>query len=96
VKNIGLKTVKLSQTVNFIEKNKLYKEIQDLRKDIFDATKEKEYISEILKNHKKNWNSIMYKIHRQTGVSIKELKEMSINEFYIYKENLINEKPKNG
>lgn len=93
VKDIGLKTCELSEQTHFIKINKLGNEIKKIKSKIYDEIKPTEDISVIVRKHRDNYEKIMYKIHRHTGIAIKELKSMNVYDFYTYKKNIKEEKP---
>ena len=92
IKKLGLETVKIADlNLDYRQKADIKQKIKELKKELYEQTKIKESIGNLFKKENENWKRTLYRIHRHTGISIKELKLMSVYDFYTYKQNTIEE-----
>lgn len=92
IKDLGLKTVESSNLdLDYRQRAEIEQTLKGLKKELYEQSKIKESISVKFKSEDENWRRTLYRIHRHTGTSIKELKLMSVYDFYCYKKNTIDE-----
>lgn len=92
IKKLGLVTVKKSNlSLDYKQRAELDFELRKIKKEIYEQTKIKESFVFKFKKEDDNWEKTLFRIHRQTGTSLKELKSMSVYDFYSYKKNTIEE-----